>query len=79
MLGWFVTRQAHTHIGRRFSDNYRNTENSAAKTLKDTYGNDIVNEKTYRRWFSSGGLKKDDFSLKDERRTERRMLKKTQF
>ncbi|KAM3172467.1 hypothetical protein ACTXT7_014472 [Hymenolepis weldensis] len=49
---------------------------AAAKTLKDTYANDVVNEKTCRRWFSAGGFKKDDFSLKDERRTESRMLKK---
>ncbi|KAM3173276.1 hypothetical protein ACTXT7_012830 [Hymenolepis weldensis] len=38
------------------------------KTLKDTYGSDVVNEKTCRRWFSAGGLKKDDFNLKDEPR-----------
>ncbi|KAM3185002.1 hypothetical protein ACTXT7_007250 [Hymenolepis weldensis] len=44
---------------------YGNTPSSAATTLKDTYGNDVVNEKTCRRWFSSGGFKKDDFSLKD--------------
>ncbi|KAM3179583.1 hypothetical protein ACTXT7_000318 [Hymenolepis weldensis] len=49
---------------------------AAAKTFKDTYGNDAVNEKTWRRWFSAGGFKNDDFSLKDERRTERWMLKK---
>ncbi|KAM3182063.1 hypothetical protein ACTXT7_013153 [Hymenolepis weldensis] len=57
----------------------RNTPSSvaaAAKTLKDTYGNDVVNEKTCRRWLSAGGFKKDDFSLKDERRIESRMLKK---
>ncbi|KAM3186264.1 hypothetical protein ACTXT7_004661 [Hymenolepis weldensis] len=55
----------------------RNTPSSeAAKTLKDTYGNDVVNEKTCRKWFSAGGFKKDDFSLKNERRTESRMLKK---
>ncbi|KAM3173729.1 hypothetical protein ACTXT7_011990 [Hymenolepis weldensis] len=35
-----------------------------------------MNEKTCRGWFSAGGFKKDDFSLKDERRTESRMLKK---
>ncbi|KAM3185100.1 hypothetical protein ACTXT7_007056 [Hymenolepis weldensis] len=52
-----------------------NTPSSAAKTLKNTYGNDVVNEKTYRRWFSAGGFKKDDFSLKDERQTESRLLK----
>ncbi|VDL11637.1 unnamed protein product [Hymenolepis diminuta] len=49
---------------------------STAKALKDTYGNGVVNEKAYRRWFSP--LKKDDFSLKDERRIEGRMLKQTQ-
>ncbi|KAM3172289.1 hypothetical protein ACTXT7_014840 [Hymenolepis weldensis] len=27
-----------------------------------------VNEKIWRRWFSAGGFKKDDFSLKDEPR-----------
>ncbi|VUZ43445.1 unnamed protein product [Hymenolepis diminuta] len=53
-----------------------NTASSAAKTLKHTYGNDAVNEKTYRRWFSAGGFKKDDFSLKNERRTESRIFKK---
>ncbi|KAM3186517.1 hypothetical protein ACTXT7_004144 [Hymenolepis weldensis] len=46
----------------------------AAKTLKDTYGNDVVIEKTCRGWFSR--FKKDNFSLKDERRTASRMLKK---
>ncbi|VUZ50483.1 unnamed protein product [Hymenolepis diminuta] len=56
-----------------------NTASSAAKTPKDTHGNDAVNEKTCRRWFSAGSFKKDDFSLKDERRTESRILKKTQF
>ncbi|VUZ46292.1 unnamed protein product [Hymenolepis diminuta] len=45
-----------------------NTTSSIAKTLKDTYGNDIVDEKTCRRWFSAGGFKKDDPSLKDESR-----------
>ncbi|KAM3181436.1 hypothetical protein ACTXT7_014385 [Hymenolepis weldensis] len=44
-----------------------------AKTLKDTCANDVVNEKTCRRWFSS--FKKDDFSQKDEKRTESRKLK----
>ncbi|VUZ43601.1 unnamed protein product [Hymenolepis diminuta] len=29
-----------------------NTARSAAKALNDTYGNDIVNEKTCRKWFS---------------------------
>ncbi|VUZ50273.1 unnamed protein product, partial [Hymenolepis diminuta] len=48
----------------------------SSKTLKHTYGNDIVNEKTFRRWFSVGYFKKDDISLKDERRTESRMLMK---
>ncbi|KAM3178714.1 hypothetical protein ACTXT7_001980 [Hymenolepis weldensis] len=52
---------------------------AAAKTLKDTYGNDVVNEKMCRGWFSAGGLKKDDFSLKDEGRIESRMLKETQL
>ncbi|VUZ46597.1 unnamed protein product [Hymenolepis diminuta] len=52
-----------------------NAPSSAAKTLKDTYGNDVVKEKTCRRWFSAGGFKKDDFSLKDERQTESRKLK----
>ncbi|VUZ56428.1 unnamed protein product, partial [Hymenolepis diminuta] len=32
---------------------------------KSTHGNDVVNEKTCRRWFSAYGFKKDDFSLKD--------------
>ncbi|VUZ41817.1 unnamed protein product [Hymenolepis diminuta] len=56
-----------------------NTASSAAKTLKDTYGNDVMNEKTCRRWFSAGGFKDDDSSLKDRRRTENKMLKKTHF
>ncbi|VUZ56057.1 unnamed protein product, partial [Hymenolepis diminuta] len=43
---------------------------------KNTYGNDVVNKNTYRWWFSAGGFKKDEFSLKDERRTESKMLKK---
>ncbi|KAM3171990.1 hypothetical protein ACTXT7_015474 [Hymenolepis weldensis] len=55
-------------------ENSRNTASSAATTLKDTYGNDVVNKKTCRRWFSR--FRKDDFSLKDKRRTESRMLKK---
>ncbi|KAM3187569.1 hypothetical protein ACTXT7_002070 [Hymenolepis weldensis] len=46
---------------------------AVAKTLKDTYGNDVVYEKTYRR----SHFKKDDFSLKDEPRTG--YSKKTQF
>ncbi|KAM3179438.1 hypothetical protein ACTXT7_000553 [Hymenolepis weldensis] len=67
-------------LNSRCSRREGNTPSSAAaKTLKDTYANDVVNEKTCRRWFSAGGFKKDDFSLKDERRTESRMLKKTQF
>ncbi|VUZ45547.1 unnamed protein product [Hymenolepis diminuta] len=47
-----------------------NTASSAAKTLKDTHRNDVVNEKICRRWFSAGDFKKDDFSLKDKLRTE---------
>ncbi|VUZ53784.1 unnamed protein product, partial [Hymenolepis diminuta] len=39
-----------------------------SKTLKDTCGNDAVNEKTWRKWFSAGAFEKDDFSLKDEPR-----------
>ncbi|VUZ49663.1 unnamed protein product [Hymenolepis diminuta] len=42
-----------------------NTASLTAETLKDTCGNDVVNEKTRRKWFSEGGFKKDDFSLKD--------------
>ncbi|KAM3177173.1 hypothetical protein ACTXT7_005035 [Hymenolepis weldensis] len=43
----------------RLSDNYQNTASSAAEnTPKDTYGNDIINEKTCRKWFSSGGFKR---------------------
>ncbi|VUZ55766.1 unnamed protein product [Hymenolepis diminuta] len=53
-----------------------NTTSSAVETLKDTYANDVVNEKTCKRWFSAGGFKEDGFSLKDERRTENRILKK---
>ncbi|KAM3187405.1 hypothetical protein ACTXT7_002381 [Hymenolepis weldensis] len=40
----------------------------SSKKLKEIYGNDVVNEKTCRRWFSAGDIKKDDFSLKDEPR-----------
>ncbi|VUZ47456.1 unnamed protein product, partial [Hymenolepis diminuta] len=36
--------------------------------LSSTYGNDVVNEKTCRRWFSAGGFKKGDFRLKEEPR-----------
>ncbi|VUZ55407.1 unnamed protein product [Hymenolepis diminuta] len=43
-----------------------NTANSAPETLKDNYGNDVMNKKTCRRWFSTGGFKKGDFSLKDD-------------
>ncbi|VUZ52650.1 unnamed protein product, partial [Hymenolepis diminuta] len=53
-----------------------NTASLVAKTLQDTHGNNVVNEKICRRCFSAGGFKKDDFSLKDERRIEIRMLKK---
>ncbi|VUZ57669.1 unnamed protein product, partial [Hymenolepis diminuta] len=53
-----------------------NTASSAAKTLKNTYRNDIVNEKTCRRWFSPSRFKKDDFSLKDNRELD---AQKTQF
>ncbi|KAM3177183.1 hypothetical protein ACTXT7_005045 [Hymenolepis weldensis] len=36
-----------------------NTASSAAENaLKDTYGNDIMNEKICRKWFSGGGFKK---------------------
>ncbi|VUZ54248.1 unnamed protein product [Hymenolepis diminuta] len=44
------------------------TPSSVAKTLKDTYGNNVVNKETCRGWFSPSRLKKDDFSLKDEQR-----------
>ncbi|VUZ44117.1 unnamed protein product [Hymenolepis diminuta] len=56
-----------------------NTASSAANTLKDAYANDVVNEKTCKRWFSASDFKKDDFSLKDERRIESGMFKITQF
>ncbi|VUZ48992.1 unnamed protein product [Hymenolepis diminuta] len=50
-----------------------NTASSVAQlsssSSKDNYGNDVVNKKTCRRWFSAGDFKKDDFSLKDEPRT----------
>ncbi|VUZ41773.1 unnamed protein product [Hymenolepis diminuta] len=39
---------------------------SAAKAFKYTYGNDVMNEMTCRRW--SPAFKKDDFSLKGESR-----------
>ncbi|VUZ38921.1 unnamed protein product [Hymenolepis diminuta] len=45
-----------------------NTVSSTAKTFEDTDGNDVVNAKTCRRWFSAGSFKKDDLSLKDEPR-----------
>ncbi|KAM3175514.1 hypothetical protein ACTXT7_008360 [Hymenolepis weldensis] len=43
-------------------------QNSPQSTFDDTvtYGNDVLNEKTCRMWFSAGGFKKDHFSLKDE-------------
>ncbi|VUZ57756.1 unnamed protein product, partial [Hymenolepis diminuta] len=44
------------------------TASSAAKTLKNTYGNDVVNEKICRRRLSAGAVMQDDFSLKDEPR-----------
>ncbi|VUZ44917.1 unnamed protein product [Hymenolepis diminuta] len=47
------------------------SEAAAAKTLKDTYGNDVVNEKIRRRWFSADGFEKDDLSPKDEREMNR--------
>ncbi|VUZ44137.1 unnamed protein product [Hymenolepis diminuta] len=56
-----------------------NTAGSAANTLKETYTNDVVDEKTSRKCFSASGFKKDDFSLKDKRQTESRILKITQF
>ncbi|VUZ39365.1 unnamed protein product [Hymenolepis diminuta] len=45
-----------------------NRASSAAKTLKDTCGNDVVDKETCRRWFSPSRFKKDDFRLKDEPR-----------
>ncbi|VUZ47281.1 unnamed protein product, partial [Hymenolepis diminuta] len=39
---------------------------SAANTLKDTCGNNVVSEKTCKRWFSC--FEKDEFGLKDEPR-----------
>ncbi|VUZ53011.1 unnamed protein product [Hymenolepis diminuta] len=51
-----------------------NTASSAAKTLKDTFGNDVVNEKTCRRRFSAGDFKKDDFGLKDKPRAKNAQL-----
>ncbi|KAM3188106.1 hypothetical protein ACTXT7_000970 [Hymenolepis weldensis] len=59
--------------------NRSTASSAAARTVKDTYGNDVVSKKTCRRWLSAGGFKKDDFSLKDERRIKSRMLKKTRF
>ncbi|VUZ50120.1 unnamed protein product [Hymenolepis diminuta] len=47
-----------------------NTPSSAAKTLKDTYEDDVANEKTCRRWFSPSLFKKDDFRLKDKPKVE---------
>ncbi|VUZ44681.1 unnamed protein product, partial [Hymenolepis diminuta] len=40
-----------------------------AKTLKDTCGNDVVNEKICGNWFSPSHFKKDDFNVsRDEPR-----------
>ncbi|VUZ40160.1 unnamed protein product [Hymenolepis diminuta] len=51
-----------------FEFHQENTAGSAAKTLKDTYGNDVGNEKICRSWFSPSPLEKDDFNPKDEPR-----------
>ncbi|VUZ38813.1 unnamed protein product [Hymenolepis diminuta] len=50
-----------------FESYKRHTASSAAgKTHKETCGNDVVNEKTNRMWFSR--FEKNDFSLKGELR-----------
>ncbi|VUZ56094.1 unnamed protein product [Hymenolepis diminuta] len=71
----YTPNKEHTRHNLLFESHQGNTAGSAAKTLKDTYANNVVNEKTCRRWFSAGGFKKDDFSLRDEGRTESRVLK----
>ena len=42
------------------------TASLAAKSLQNTYGNNVISVKTCRRWFSH--FKKNDFTLKDEQR-----------
>ncbi|VUZ51289.1 unnamed protein product [Hymenolepis diminuta] len=64
----YTPNKEHTGHILLFQSHQGNTASSAAKILKDTYGNDIVYEKTSRRWFSAGGFKKNDSSLKDEPR-----------
>ncbi|VUZ54812.1 unnamed protein product [Hymenolepis diminuta] len=64
----YIPNKEHIRHILLFQFHQGNTASSVAKILKDTYGNDVVKEKTSRRWFSAGGFKKDDFSLKDEPR-----------
>ena len=45
------------------------TVSSAAKSLQNTYGNNVISVKTCRRWFSR--FKKNDFTLKDDQRCGR--------
>ncbi|VUZ48881.1 unnamed protein product, partial [Hymenolepis diminuta] len=63
------TREHRRHIS--LFEFHEGTAAAAAETLKDTYGNDVVNEKTHRKWFSAGGFEKDDLSLKNEREMNR--------
>lgn len=46
-----------------------NTAACAAKSVQNTYGKHVVNERTCRRWFSC--FKNGDFSMKDESREGR--------
>ncbi|VUZ42143.1 unnamed protein product [Hymenolepis diminuta] len=62
----YTLNKGHIRHVLRFQFRQGNTASSAVKTLKDTCGNDVVNEKACRRLFSAGGFKKEDFSLKDD-------------
>ncbi|VUZ45615.1 unnamed protein product [Hymenolepis diminuta] len=64
----YTPHKEHIRHNLPFGFHKGNAASSATKTLKDTYGNDVVNEKTCRRWFSPSRFKKNGFSLKDEPR-----------
>ncbi|VUZ48462.1 unnamed protein product, partial [Hymenolepis diminuta] len=52
----------------KLDESYMHQSQTLMDPVSNTYGSDVVNEKTCRRWFSAGGFKKDDFSLEDESR-----------
>ena len=60
----YTPSKEHTRHGIFYCLNYIKAIGQAQQ--KNTYGNDVVNEKACRRWFSR--FKKDDFNLKDEPR-----------